>query len=184
MFGIHEEVSGATRERLVWQLAVGTMLGETTVRALRQVTDLNLALLRATLEQGNLATRQLLAAQDARQFLSLAEAQVHPGALRSLDYGYYLATIIAETQAGVIRALGGSIAEAGREWGAVAAHVSGNGPHGWKAGLAFLRDAAESAWRMPADVARAVRLALNINVPAGQTGKLRIAYTGPGRAGK
>jgi hypothetical protein len=154
------------------------------MQSLRRYTDLNLGLMRATLEQGNLATRQLMTAQDMRQFLFLAEAQVHPSALRALDYGYYLATIAAETQAGVTRALGGNIAEAGRELGLAAARLEGGGPCGWKSAAAIMKSVAESTLRFPADVARAVRLALNLNAPAGETGKLHIAYAGPGRAGK
>ena len=179
MLAIHDGVSRATQDYVSWQLAVGGMIGDALVQGLRQMADLNMGMLRVTLEQGNLVARQLASARDTRQLMSLAEAQLQPGASLGLDYGYYLASILAGMQSGVIRAFGRNL-EPGREEN-VFAPLLGD-PLGWRCSLSFIREAAESAWRFPADVARAARLALNINAPASESGKLRIAYAGPGRA--
>ncbi|HZW19901.1 phasin family protein [Noviherbaspirillum sp.] len=183
MLAFHEEFSRAARDQLSWQLDAGSVLGDTLVQGLRQYAELNLGMLRLTLEQGNLAARQLASVRDARQLMSLAQAQLAPNAARGFDYGYYAATIAAGMQSGAIRAFAG-VPENGREWEALAARLQD--PFGFAAAFSFLRGIAESAfraWRMPADVARAVRLAVNLNTPAEETGKLHIAYpvSGPGR---
>ena len=179
MLAIHDGVSRATQDQVSWQLAVGGIIGDALVHGLRQMADLNMGMLRVTLEQGNLVARQLVSARNASQLMSLAEAQLQPGVSRGLDYGYYLASILAGMQSGVIRAFG-CIPKPGREWNLFAPLLGD--PLGWRCSLSIIREAAGSAWRFPADVARAARLALNINAPAWESGKLRIAYAGPGRA--
>jgi len=180
MRAFHEKVSRAAQDQLSWQLTVGSTLGNTLVHGLRQYTELNLGMLRLTLEQGNLAARQLASARDARQLVTLAAAQLEPNAARGFDYGYYAATIAADMQSGAIRAFAGT-PQTGREWEALAIRLQD--PFGWVAAFSFLKGVAETAlraWRLPADVARAVRLALNLNAPAEETGKLHIAYSASG----
>lgn len=177
MLANHDEVSRAAREQVSWQLAVGTMLGDTVVQGMRQYAELNMGMLRLTLEQGNFSTRQLAAAHDARQFLFLAAAQVHPGVMRALDYGYYLGTIVAEMQGGMLRACA-ALPDAAREWNRLARVGE---PDGWQVMSSFMKVLTGSAFRFPVDAARAVRLALNLNAPAWESGKLHIAYAGPGR---
>ena len=174
MLAIHDYVSKATRDRVAWHLDAGTTLGETMVNGLRRYADLNLNLARATLEQGNVAARQLLSAQDARQFLARAAAQVQPNALRSFDYGYYLSTIAADTQANVIRVLGDSVAETNREWIEIAGDVGESGPFGWKSAMLCLKDLAGNASRIHADLIRAIQSALRMDAPLRHRASVRI----------
>jgi hypothetical protein len=177
MLANHGGVSFAAREQVSWQLAVGAMLGEALMQGLRQCAELNMGMLRATLEQGNLAARQLATTLDARQLAILSVAQVQPGLLRGLDYGYHLAGIAAGMQGGVLRvfALVPDVAPDRR------AAARFPGPAAWMAPFSALKTLGESAFRFPADTARAVRLVLNLNAHPWETGKLRIAYAGPGR---
>lgn len=177
MLANHGVVSSAAREQVSWQIAVGARLGETLMQGLRQYAELNMGMVRVTLEQGNIVIRQLAAAQDARQFLSLASAQIHPGILRGLDYGYYSGKIFSGMQGGMLQVLS-VMPDSAPEWPRPA-HPGD--PAGWNASFSLLKAIAESALRFPVDVARAARLALNLNAPAWESGKLRIAYAGPGR---
>lgn len=179
MRAIQDEVSKAAQECLSWRLTVGTMFSETMMRGVRQFADLNVGLVRATLEQVNFATRQLMSAGSARQFLAVSVAQLGPSASRGLDYGYYCASIAAQTQAGLIKSLGGGFEETSREWAALARQLGG-----WSNTLTKVKGVAESAARFPADVARAARLALNINLHPSETGKLHIAYAASRRHAK
>lgn len=181
MHGIHDEVSRSIQDRVSWQLGVGAVLGEMWIQGLRQYADLNMGMLKVTLEQGNLAARQLATARDARQFMSLAAAQLPSGASRGFDYGYYLAAIMSQMMGSAIQAFKG-VPETGHEWQRLADRMAD--PFGWQFALSLLREMTESAHRFPADTARAARMALNINTPAWESGKLRIAYTGPGRVGR
>lgn len=176
MLANHDEVSRAAGEQVSWQLAVGTMLGDTIVQGMHQYAELNMGMLRLILEQGNLSARQLGAAHNAGQVLSLAAAQVHPGVMRALDYGYYLGTIVAGMQGGVLRAFA-TVPDALAQWN----RLSHNGAFdGWHSLSSLMKVLTESALRFPADAARAGRLTLNLNAPAWESGKLRIAYAGPG----
>ena len=170
MLANHDLVSSATREQVSWRLAIGAMFGDTLMQGMRQYAELNMGMLRATLEQGNLAARQLATAQDARQFLSLASAQVHPGVLRGLDYGYYFGMIVFGMQGNLLQVLA-AIPDTARPVDI----------DGWKAPFSLLKSLTETALRLPVDAARAARQALNLNTPAWESGKLRIAHAGPGR---
>ncbi|HYD63210.1 MAG TPA: phasin family protein [Noviherbaspirillum sp.] len=148
MLEIHDHVSRATRASVSRQLDTGLMLGDALMDVVRQYVDLNLNMARATLEQGNLAARQLMSARDSNQFISLAAAQIQPNALRTFDYGYYLSGIAADAQTHVIRAAGGGIAEANREWIELAGKAGEGGPAAWESAMTFFRDMVESAMRL------------------------------------
>lgn len=177
MLANHEVVANAVREQVSWQLAVGARCGDTLMQGLRQYAELNMGMLRVTLEQGNLVARQLAAAPNARHFFSLASAQVHPGILRGLDYNYYSGMIVAGMQGGMLKVLA-SMPDSMPQWRRPAHAV---GMDVWRAPLSVLKALTESVLQFPVDVARAGRLALNVNAPAWESGKLRIAYAGPGR---
>jgi hypothetical protein len=165
MLEIHDHVSRAARASVSRQLDAGTTLGDAMMDAVRQYADLNLNMARVTLEQGNLAARQLMSARDSNQFVSLAAAQVQPNALRTFDYGYYLTSITADAQTHVIRAAGGGLAEANREWIELAGRAGAGGPYAWESAMTFFRDVAESAMRLCAELA-AVFQPVRIGKPA------------------
>lgn len=138
MFPVQDRMSQATQRQLESQLDAGTRLADTAMHSMQQVADLNLNMARATLEQSNFVTRQLLSAQDAEQLLSLAAAQVEPNVSRTLDYGYYLTTITADAQAGLIDAVGSRIAETSRQLDALAENIDHAAPSGFQAAMRLL----------------------------------------------
>lgn len=112
MFSLPDQILGATRAHMTKCVDTGTVLAAGTMHGMQQIAGLNLNMAQATLEQTNFATRQLLSAQDIKQLLALAAAQLQPNARRTFDYGYYLSTIAADMQSALIRFTGTRIAEA------------------------------------------------------------------------
>lgn len=138
MFSIHDRVSRAAQAQIESQLDTGATLADQAMYSMQQVTALNLNLARATLEQSNFAMRQVMSAQDADELLALAAAQIQPNARRTLDYGYYLVTITAGAQTGLIETVGARIADASRRLLALAADVERYAPAGVGAALQLL----------------------------------------------
>lgn len=96
------------------QIGAGAALTVRLMDSLQQMAHLNLNVAYSSLQQINLAIRQLFVAQDAPQFLSLAASQVPPYASRAFDYAYYLTGIGSSTQSELTRIVGAGIAEANR----------------------------------------------------------------------
>lgn len=181
MLPIQDEVSRAAQEHVSLQLAVATTVLDTMVDGLRQYSDLNAGMCRASMEQGSIAVRELVSAPDARRFMSVLAGLLPSSASRSVAYGCRMACIFAGIQASAFRAAS-VIPETRHDWKRLAGQMGD--PFSWRFTLSLLREVGEGAFRLPSDVARAARLAVNTNVPAWNSGKLRIAYSGPGRSGR
>ncbi|RZI40689.1 hypothetical protein EGT07_22350 [Herbaspirillum sp. HC18] len=154
MVPIQAHRSAGVQGGIASQLDAGASLADALVEGAHQVADLHLGLGRVTLEQANLAARQLMSAEDARQFLKLADAQVQPSAARTFDYGYYLTRIAAQTHSDLIQAMGDSITEINRMWIECAANDVGSFPAMLDAAYALFREFMESASRIYAAAVR------------------------------
>lgn len=159
MVSIQARRSAGVQNGIASQLDAGANLADALVEGAQQVADLHLGLGRVTLEQANFAARQLMSAEDAGQFLKLADAQVHPSAARTFDYGYYLTRIAAQTHSDLIRAMGGSVAAINRVWIECAANDAGSLPAMLEAAYALSREFMESTSRMYAAAMRANMIA-------------------------
>jgi phasin family protein len=150
---IQDQVSKATQAGMASQLEIHTALTSKVMDRMQQVADLNLNLVRATLEHSNFAARQLMSAEDSQEFLSLAASQIQPNATRTFDYGYYLTTIAADTQADVIKVVG-KINENNRQFIALTEDVRESVPCGFKAAITSLRMMMDNVACLYAELAR------------------------------
>lgn len=157
MFTVQDRMSKATQRQIESQLDAGARLADTAMHSMQQVADLNLNLARATLEQSNFAARQFLSAQDTEQVLSLAAAQVEPNLSRTLDYGYYLTTITADAQAGLIDMVGSRIADTNRQLNALADNIDQDAPSGFRAAMRLLGALLDGVDALYGEMARAAK---------------------------
>lgn len=141
MFPIPEPISSATKANLEAQLAAFTALSTKMVESFEQVIDLNINAGKALLEDQAITTRQLLAAKDPQELVSLAAAQAQPAAARMIAYGRHLANITGSVQADFVRTAEESMAEAGRKMGAYADDAGRNAPPGADGLMAMFRTA-------------------------------------------
>lgn len=181
MLSIQDQVSRATQAGMASQLEIHAAFAGKVMDSMQQVVGLNLNLAWATFEQSNFAARQLISAEDPQEFFSLAAAQIRPNATRTLDYGYYLTTIAADAQAGVIKTVSGGIAESNRELIALAEDVREISPFDFKATLANLRSVLDSIAYLYAEIVRMTQKSFHSLNSTCDVPSKRIAYAG-GRA--
>lgn len=106
MFSLNERVFTTAEVASGKQIDASARLAAGTMHGMHDVVDLNINMVRATLQQTNFATRQLLSAKDLGEMVKLAGAQLEPSARRGFDYGYYLVAIAAGLQSQLIRFIG------------------------------------------------------------------------------
>lgn len=145
MRSLRDRVSQETQAQLNSHLMTTAALMDKTVDGIEQLSDLHINLARVTFEQANLAARQLIAAEDTRQFLVLSAAQWKPHTGRMFDYTYYLTTIASGMQAEFIKVLGARIVDANRRLAELAEDIGKTAPAGCKSFVAWIKSLADSA---------------------------------------
>ncbi|GAC1411143.1 MAG: phasin family protein [Burkholderiaceae bacterium] len=145
MFPLPEEFSEATKSHFEAQLAMITALTNKAFESVEKIVDLNMNVVKASLEESTVAAKQLMSAKDPQEFMALSSAQGQPGAEKALAYGRHLATIASATQAEFTRTAEAQIAETNRKVLALVDEVSKNAPAGSEQMVAMMRSALGNA---------------------------------------
>jgi phasin family protein len=130
MFPMNEQFVNAARTNLEAQLSIVTELSTKAIESIQKMVDLNLDTAKASAEDSATAARQLLAAKDPQELLSLTVTQAQPAAAKAIAYNLHLAAIAAATQAEIARAAEEQIAETDRKVSALVDEVSKRAPAG------------------------------------------------------
>jgi phasin family protein len=145
LFSMNEPFVSAAKTNLDAQLSVLTELSTKAIESIQQVVDLNLNAAKASTEDSAAAARQLLAANDPQEFLSLTVAQAQPAAAKAIAYNLHLAAIAAATQAEIARAAEEQIAETDRKISALVDEVAKSAPAGSENVMAVMKSAIGNA---------------------------------------
>ncbi|HYD79660.1 MAG TPA: TIGR01841 family phasin [Paucimonas sp.] len=145
MFAIPEQFSAATKANFEAQVALMTSLSNKMFEGVEKVVDLNLNVVKASLEESNTAAKQMLAAKDLQEVFSLTAAQVQPNAEKAIAYGRHLVSIASSTQAEFTKAAEEQIAETNRKVVALIDEVTKNAPAGSETVVAFVKSAIGNA---------------------------------------
>ncbi len=145
MFAIPEQFSAASKANFEAQLSLITALTNKAFEGVEKVLDLNLNVAKTSMEESNAAAKQLLAAKDAQEWLSLAAAQAQPNAEKALAYGRHLASIASGVQAEFTKAAEAQIAETSRKVLELVEEVSKNAPAGSENAVAIFKTAIGNA---------------------------------------
>jgi phasin family protein len=145
MFPMNEQIATATKANLEAQLSILTALTAKAFESMEKVVDLNLNAAKASMEDSAVAAKQLLAAKDPQEFLSLTAAQAQPSAAKAIAYSRHLASIASTAQAEFTRAAEEQIAETGRKVSALVDDVSKNAPAGSENVIAIMKSAIGNA---------------------------------------
>jgi phasin family protein len=145
MFPMNEQLTNAAKTNLEAQLSILTALTTKAFESVEKVVDLNLNAAKASLEDSAVTARQLLAAKDPQEFLSLTAAQAQPSAAKAIAYSRHLAGIATAAQAEFTRAAEEQIAETGRKVSALVDDVSKNAPAGSENVIAIMKSAIGNA---------------------------------------
>lgn len=145
MFTIPEQLSAASKANIEAQLAMLSTLANKAFESVEKMVDLNMNVAKTSLEESNAAAKQLFAAKDAQEWLSLAAAQAQPNAEKALAYGRHLATIASGVQAEFNKAAEAQIAETSRKMLELVEEVSKNAPAGSENAVALVKSAIGNA---------------------------------------
>ncbi len=145
MFSIPEQFSTVSKANLDAQLELLTSLSTHAFESVEKVIDLNLSLVKASMEESAAAARQLLAAKDPQEFFAVSSAQIQPGAQKAIAYGRHLAGIASSTQAEFSKAAEAQIAENSRKVIALVDDVAKNAPPGSENAIALVKSAVGNA---------------------------------------
>ncbi|HEX7636419.1 MAG TPA: TIGR01841 family phasin [Noviherbaspirillum sp.] len=145
MFPIPEQFSNVAKANFETQLSLFTNFANKAFESVEKVVDLNMSVVKTSLEDTSLAAKQLLAAKDPQEFFSLTAAQAQPTAAKAIAYGRHLAGIATSTQAEFTRAAEEQIAEAGRKVTEMVEDVSKNAPAGTENVVAIVKSAIGNA---------------------------------------
>jgi phasin family protein len=145
MFAIPEQFSDATKVNFEAQIALLTDLASKTFESVEKIVDLNINVIKASIEESTATTKQLLSAKDPQEFFSLSAAKAQPNAEKALAYGRHLASIASSTQAEFTKAAEAQFAEGSRKVVALVDEVTKNAPAGSESVVAFFKTAIGNA---------------------------------------
>jgi len=145
MFAIPEQFSTASKANLEAQLALVSSLTSKAFEGVEKLIELNLEAARASIEESNASARQLLAAKDPQEWLTLAAAQAQPNAEKALAYARNVASIASGVQAEFSKAAETQFSENSRKLVELVEEVTKNAPAGSENAVALLKNAIGNA---------------------------------------
>jgi phasin family protein len=145
MFPIQDQISVATKASLEAQFALFNSLTNKTLESVEKLVKLNLTAAKASMEESGAATRQILAAKDPQEFLSLVTAQTKPTFEKAMAYGGHLANIASSTQAEFTKATEQQIATVSSKLSELVESAAKNAPAGSENFVAILQSAIGNA---------------------------------------
>jgi phasin family protein len=130
MFPTQDQYSTAAKNNFAAGIALYTTLTSKTLESVEKLITLNLTAAKASMEESTAATRQLLAAKDPQEFLSLVNAQAKPNFEKAIAYSTHLANIASSAQADFKEATEAQIAEMTRKVSELNEEAGKNAPAG------------------------------------------------------
>ena len=145
MFTLPEEFSAATKSHFEAQLAMITALTNKAFESVEKIVDLNMNVVKASLEESTVTAQQLMAVKGPQEFMALSASQAQPSAEKAVAYSRHLANIASSGQAEFTRAAEAQIAETNRKVLALVDEVTKNAPAGSEQMVAMMKAAIGNA---------------------------------------
>lgn len=145
MFTTNEQFSTASKASIEANLALLSSLSSKAFDGFEKLFDLNMNAFKSSLDDSTNAAKQLLAAKDPQEFISLAAAQAQPNMEKAIAYSRHLSTIASGVQADFSKAAEAQIAEASRKVLELVEELSKNAPAGSENAVAMLKSAIGNA---------------------------------------
>lgn len=145
MFSIPEQFSAASKANVAAQLALFSTLSSKAFESVEKLIELNINAAKSSLVESNAAAKQLLAAKDVQELMSLSSAYAQPSAEKALAYGRQLAGIASGVQAEITKAAETQVAESSRKVLELVEELSKSAPAGSESAFAFVKTAIGNA---------------------------------------
>jgi phasin family protein len=145
MFTLPEQLSAASKSSIESQLALFTSLSSKAFEGVEKLIELNITAARASIEESTAAARQLFAAKDPQEWLSLTSSLVQPAPEKFASYGRQVASITSSVQSEFTKAAETQITENSRKVLELIEELSKNAPAGSENFVTFLKSAVGNA---------------------------------------
>lgn len=139
MHSVQDQFSAATKANFEANLALVSALTSKAFEGIEKLADLNVSVVKASLEESSATAKQLLGSKDTQEFLARAGAQAQPNAEKAVAYARHVGNIASTTQAEIIKTAEAQIAETSRKVSALIDEVSKNAPAGSETMVAMLK---------------------------------------------
>ena len=94
-----DQLSKATKTQAEAQLQAISALAEKTMHAVTELAELNVATVKASLEDGSALATEIMSAKDPQAAFIIVQSQAQPAAEKAASYGRHLAAIATKAQA-------------------------------------------------------------------------------------
>jgi len=135
MTAIPQQVLDAQKAALEKIVAVqGSMFN-----GFEKLVDLNLKVMKATMEEATQVSHQAIGIKDAQDALSLSSSVVQPSAEKAMAYGKHVYDIVAQVQSEIAKLSEGQLAETQKRVAEAVEQFSRNAPVGSESAVAMLK---------------------------------------------
>ncbi len=135
MTAIPQQVLDAQKAALEKIVAVqGSMFN-----GFEKLVDLNLKVMKATMDEANHVSQKAMGVKDAQDALSLSSSVVQPSAEKAMAYGKHVYDIVAQVQSEIAKLSEGHLAEAQKRVAEAVEQFSRNAPVGSESAVAMLK---------------------------------------------
>lgn len=145
MFAIPEQFSAASKANVAAQLALFSTLSNKAFESVEKIIELNITAAKTSLVESNAAAKQLLAAKDVQEWMSVTAAYAQPNAEKALAYGRQIAGIASGVQAELNKAAETQVNETSRKVLELVEELSKSAPAGSESAFAFIKSAIGNA---------------------------------------
>jgi phasin family protein len=143
MLPMTQQFNHAVQVNLEAQVSIFTAFSTKALESVQQVVDLSLHAVRASIEES--ATRQVLAAKDPQELLSVTTEHAQPAVAKAIAFNRQLAGIVAATPAEVVRRAEEQAAETGHKVSLLIDEASKNLPPGSEHVVAMMKSTVDNA---------------------------------------
>jgi phasin family protein len=166
MFPTQDQISAAAKAHLDAQFALYTSLTGKTLESVGKLINLNFAAAKASMEESAVTARQMLAAKDPQEVISLVAAQAKPNLEKALAYGGHLAGIAGSTQAEFTKAAETQVAAVDLKFNELVDAAAGKTPAGLESFIAIVKCTLDNANAGYGQLSKTARQAVEANIAA------------------
>lgn len=145
MFQIPTQLSTVSKDSIEAHLALLAAFSSKAFEGIEKFVDLQLNTARSSLEESSTATRQILSAKDAQDWLSVTAALAQPSAEKAADYSRQLFSIASSMQAELAKAAENQVSETSRKALELFEEMTKHAPAGSENVLALIKSTFGSA---------------------------------------
>lgn len=136
-----EQLSAATKASMEAQFSLMNTIANKAFENIEKIIELNMSAAKASLEEANATTKQLLSAKDPQEFLTLASTQTQPNAEKIMAYARHLSNIASQAQAEITETTETQISETSQKVLSLIDELTKNAPAGSEHATAFIKSA-------------------------------------------